>query len=178
MRFLLCACFRVTRSDPFCCPSLPRFRWKPREVPRSTGTSVLRVVAHDWRCDEESQPGCRGKRLISHHGSCLPGAMTQKGRRQQKEWKCGECQRWTWGGSKCWYCGSYGSMEQKGRILGGRCKSGECLERGHHSDSAASRESVEEHECWSSRSCKRCDCQQNRDSEAGSLCEGTVSCPA
>ena len=53
-----------------------------------------------------------------HHGSCLPGAMSQKGRRQQKEWKCGECQRWTWSGSKCWYCGSYGSMEQKGRILG------------------------------------------------------------
>ena len=55
---------------------------------------------------------------FAYHGSCLPGAMTQKGRRQQKEWKCGECQRWTWGGSKCWYCGSYGSMEQKGRIFG------------------------------------------------------------
>ena len=58
-----------------------------------------------------------------------------------------------------------------------RCKSGECLQRRHHSDSAASRESAEEHECWSSSSCKRCDCQQNRDSEAGNLCEGTVSCP-
>ena len=60
----------------------------------------------------------------------------------------------------------------------GRCKSGECLQRRRHSDSAASRESAEEHECWSSGSCERCDCQQNRDSEAGNLCEGTVSCPA
>ena len=57
------------------------------------------------------------------------------------------------------------------------CKSGECHQRGHHSDFAASRESAEEHECWSSGSCKRCDCQQNRDSEAGNQCEGTVSGP-
>ena len=40
-------------------------------------------------------------KIAIHHGSCLPGAMSQKGRRQQKEWKCGDCQRWTWSGSKC-----------------------------------------------------------------------------
>ena len=31
------------------------------------------------------------RRITDYHGSCLPGAMTQKGRRQQKEWE-----RWKW----------------------------------------------------------------------------------
>ena len=57
--------------------------------------------------------------IAGHHGSCLPAAMTQKGRRQQKRWKCGECHRSTWSGSKCWHCGSSGSVDLKGRILEG-----------------------------------------------------------
>ena len=89
----------------------PTVSWEPRGVPPGTGTSVRGVVAHAWRCHER-------KRLTSHRGTCLPGAMTQKSRRQQKELKCGECQRWTWRGSKCWHCGSNGYVEPKGRILG------------------------------------------------------------
>ena len=37
----------------------PTVSLESRGVPRGTGTSVLRVVAHDWRCEEESQPRCR-----------------------------------------------------------------------------------------------------------------------
>ena len=163
---------------PVLLPLSPTVSLESRGVPRGKGTSVLRVVAHDWRCDEESQPRCRGKRLISHHGSCLPGAMTQRGRRQQKEWTRGECQRWTWSGSKCWYCGRYGSMEQKGRILGdaanleSACKEDITATLRHHESllksmnagaPAAARDAV----------ASRIDILKQ-----GNLCEGTVSCPA
>ena len=114
-RALLTVCLFSRHSiGPVLLSFSPTVSLESHGVPRGTGTSVLRVVAHDWRCDEESQPRCRESASL-----CITDpVMTQKGRRQQKEWKCGECQRWTWGGSKCWYCGSYGSMEQKGRILG------------------------------------------------------------
>ena len=111
-------------------------------------SAVCAIVTAAAVATHQRSPAWHRRLLITgkiaiHHGSCLPGAMSQKGRRQQKE-----------------------------------CKSGVCQQRGHHSDSVASRESAEEHEGWSSGSCKRCDGQQNRDSEAGNLCEGTVSCPA
>ena len=58
-RSSLCACFRVTQFGPVLLSLSPTVSLESRGVPRGTGTSVLRVVAHDWRCDEESQPRCR-----------------------------------------------------------------------------------------------------------------------
>ena len=95
-RSSLCACFRVTQLVLFRCLFLARYR----------GNHVESRVAQERACCASSRtPGgatreVQRKRLTSYHGSCLPGAMTQKSRGQQKEWKCGECQRWTCGRSK------------------------------------------------------------------------------
>ena len=79
----------------------------------SSGVVTQAVIASTSPRASHQQFFC----LCFHHGD----GMTQKGRKQLKEWKeseCGECRRWTWCGSKCWHCGSNGYVEPKGRILG------------------------------------------------------------
>ena len=54
-RALLTVCLFSRHSiGPVLLSLSPTVSLASRGVPRGTGTSVLRVVAHDWRCDEES----------------------------------------------------------------------------------------------------------------------------
>ena len=84
--------------------------WEPRGVPRRRARlAVLRGVATE----------VQRERLTSHHGSCLPGAMTQKSVEGNR--KSGSAESVNVGlgvGPKCWHCGSNGDVEPKGRILG------------------------------------------------------------
>ena len=116
-RSSLCACFRVTELVLFCCPSLPRYRWNHAES---------RVAQEQACCASSRTPGGatrsrnRGAEKAPHFASRILSpwsndAEKPKATERVEMWRVPALDL---GWSQCWYCGSYGSMEQKGRILG------------------------------------------------------------
>ena len=152
-RSSLCACFRVTQLVLFCCPSLPQFRWNHAE---SRVTQEQACCASSRTTGGATRSRNRGAEKAPHFASRILSPWSNDAERSKatervEMWRVPALDL---GWVQMLVLRFDGTERTNPR---GRCKSGECLQRGHHSDSAASRESAEEHECWSSGSCKRCD---------------------
>ena len=117
----------------------PAWHRNERAAPRRARLAVRRGVATE----------VQRKRLTSHHGSCLPGAMTAALRVEARRVSALDL-GWvkmlaSW---KQWSCGIEKSNPRR------HCKSGLCHQGRPHCDATTSRESAKEHECWDTGSCK------------------------
>ena len=136
-RSLLCACFCVTHLVPFCCPSLPRFRWNHAE---SRVAQEQACCASSCTTGSATRSRNRGAEKAPHFAPRILSPWSNDAERS-KATKTVEMWRvpaLDLGWVQMLVMWKYGSMEQKGRILGdaanleGACKEDITATLRHH----------------------------------------------